>query len=79
MAEIITCENLRKFAEEYVSSYPEMADEKNIWRTPLLVTAKADGRFDALKDIGVPDHLLPKDLLPSAKSVVVFFVPLSRS
>ena len=35
-------------------------------------------RFDILARIGVEGHLFPKDLLPSARSVVAFFVPINR-
>ena len=55
-----------------------MRDNGNaVWRTPLVVTAKADERFDILPKIAAPNHALPKDLLRSCRSVILFFVPFA--
>jgi len=70
-----TTGDLRKLIEEAVSSYSSRANTCNWWRKPLLVTAKADHRFDILPRIASETHLLPSRLLPSAKSVIVFFIP----
>jgi len=48
------------------------------WRDPLLVTAEADERFDVLPQIAAPDHMLPRDLLKSCRTVVAFFVPFTE-
>lgn len=74
----VTSSDLRIFIEEYVAGYPGVTGQKNIWRRPLAVTAKADSRFDILPDIAADDHALPKDLLATGKSVVVFFVPFIK-
>jgi len=47
------------------------------WRDPLLVTSPADERFNILPDIAAHNHLLPHDLLPTCKTVIVFFVPFT--
>ena len=47
----------------------------NWWRDPLLATAEADDRFDILPQIAAKNHLLPRDLLSTCRSVVVFFLP----
>ena len=78
MIETVTPEALRQRLEAYVKHYSETTGEPNIWRTPLLVTARADKRFDILPRIAADNHLLPKDLLPSAQSVVVFFIPFIK-
>lgn len=49
----------------------------NWWKDPILATAEADARFDILPDIAAGNHLLPRDLLPSCKTVIVFFVPFT--
>jgi epoxyqueuosine reductase QueG len=67
--------DIRQIIETAVEAYPDQAGLRNIWRTPLSVTAKAGRRFEALHDWVAPDHLLPRDLLPSAKTVIVFFIP----
>ena len=74
----VTPKDLRILIEEYVAAYPEKTGEPNIWRKPLLATAKADDRFDILPRITAENHFLPRDLLLSAASVVVFFVPFVK-
>ncbi|MCK5099741.1 MAG: hypothetical protein KAR45_16645, partial [Desulfobacteraceae bacterium] len=70
----VTSGDIKALIEKYVADYSQAAGEKNIWRTPLSVTAKADKRFDILPEIAADDHALPGDLLEAAKSVIVFFV-----
>jgi len=48
------------------------------WRDPILATADADVRFDILPRIAAPKHLLPRDLLKSCRTVVVFFIPFTE-
>ncbi|MBW1817795.1 MAG: hypothetical protein JRJ60_11630, partial [Deltaproteobacteria bacterium] len=67
--------DLRRISEEAVARYALGADW---WRPPLLSTAAADHRFDVLPRIASSDHLLPRDLLVSAKSVIVFFIPFKK-
>ena len=51
---------------------------KNLWGPPLLAALNADHPFiPGLKRSVSPSHLLPDELLPGAKSVVVFFIPLA--
>jgi epoxyqueuosine reductase QueG len=75
----IKIEDIRNLAINFVADYPETYGERPIWRAPLVVSAVADERFDILPQIAAPDHLLPKDLLPSAKTVVVFFIPFEKT
>lgn len=49
------------------------------YRAPLVGCASAsDPAFAGLKDAVGKNHLLPSDLLPSARSVVAFFLPFTR-
>jgi epoxyqueuosine reductase QueG len=66
---------LRRFIETYVEEEPERSGISGWWRQPLLVSASIDDRFDILPEIAMDGHLHPHDLLRSAKSVVVFFIP----
>jgi len=66
---------LRRMAEEAVAAEPARSGARPWWRRPLVAAAPADERFDRLPAIAAPDHLLPRDLLPGAAAVVVFFVP----
>jgi len=74
----VTSSNLRVLVEKYVADYSRVTERKNFWRPPLAVTAKADERFDILPEIAADDHALPKDLLATARSVIVFFVPFTK-
>ena len=78
MARSVTVEDLRAFIGKYVIDYPKATGEKNIWQSPIAVTAKADSRFDILPQIAADDHVLPKDLLAGARSVIVLFVPFIK-
>lgn len=71
-------QELRESIREFIRQYPEKTGEKNIWREPLLAAACADERFRRLREIAAPDHLMPWDLLSSAKSVIVFFIPFTK-
>ena len=49
------------------------------WREPLLAVAAADDRlFPELRGAVAEDHAMPTDLLPEARSVVVFFIPFQK-
>jgi len=63
---------------DYVAAYPVKYNQIPIWREPLMACAPADDRFRRLKEIAVPDHLLPHDLLPEARTVVVWFIPFQQ-
>lgn len=78
MTTSVAIRDLRAFIENYVADYPKTTHTKGIWRPPLVVTAKADERFNILPEIAAHDHVLPKDLLADAKSVIVLFVPFTR-
>jgi epoxyqueuosine reductase QueG len=71
-------EDLRRIVEAYVSSYPGKAKVRNWWRKPLLATAEVDDRFKILSKIASDKHLLPRDLLTSAKTLIVFFIPFVK-
>jgi epoxyqueuosine reductase QueG len=71
-------EDLRKFAEEYVAAEPSRLGSEGFWKTPLLVSASIDARFDVLPQAAFNEHLHPRDLLQSAKSLIVFFVPFKN-
>lgn len=74
----LTVDDLRGFVIDFVSLYPDAAGVRDWWRTPLLVTATADSRFDILPRIAADDHLAPTDLLASVRSIIVYFLPFQR-
>jgi len=74
----IAIDELRRVAENFVAREPGRLETDGWWQAPLLVTAPVDARFDQLPRIAADDHLHPRDLLPTAKSVVVFYIPFKK-
>jgi epoxyqueuosine reductase QueG len=74
----IPIEKLRSFAEAFVAAEQDRIGTEGFWQEPLLISAPIDDRFDILPQVAFNEHLHPHDLLPSAKSLVVFFVPFKR-
>ncbi len=70
-------EELRKSVVDFYHEQIQISQLPNWWRNPILVTAKADERFDILPKIAADNHMVPRELLPSCKTVIVFFVPFS--
>ncbi|WP_148136800.1 epoxyqueuosine reductase [Candidatus Formimonas warabiya] len=53
--------------------------KEELFREPLVGFASADDPlFSKLAEIVGPEHVHPKDILESAKTVVAFFVPFSK-
>jgi epoxyqueuosine reductase QueG len=49
------------------------------WKKPIVGFADAkDPLFAVLKRVISTEHLLPRDLLPTAKTVIAFFIPFER-
>jgi len=71
----MTFDDLSQWLIDFVANYPNKYNQIAIWREPIMSCASADDRFQRLKEITVPDHALPQDLLTDAKTVVVWFIP----
>jgi epoxyqueuosine reductase QueG len=71
-------DQLRKFTEHCVADEPGRLGTAGWWQTPSMVAAAIDGRFEQLPRIAADDHFHPRDLLPTAKSVIVFFIPFKK-
>lgn len=74
----VSIRQLREFIETYVDGEPARAGIQGWWRRPLLASAPVDDRFDMLPEIAMEGHRHPVDLLKTAKSVVVFFIPFNK-
>jgi epoxyqueuosine reductase len=71
---------LKEEISEYVSQRESEKVGENLWRTPLVGVASAqDPLFLELRTAVAPDHATPGELLPEARSVIVFFIPFRRS
>jgi epoxyqueuosine reductase len=78
MTNTVTVDELRKFAKTFVMEEPDRLGADGWWQAPLLATATVDSRFDQLPRIAAADHMLPKELLASAQSVIVFYLPFKK-
>lgn len=74
----MTVDALRVFAEAFVAAEPERLGSAGWWKKPLMVSARIDERFAQLPEMAYHEHLLPQDLLPGARSVLVFFIPFQE-
>ncbi|MBW2370100.1 MAG: epoxyqueuosine reductase [Deltaproteobacteria bacterium] len=79
MVSKIQIDTVRDSIEGFVSRYSSCAGTRNWWRKPILVTATVDKRFAALPHIAAKNHLLPRELLAEARSVIVYFIPFIKS
>jgi epoxyqueuosine reductase QueG len=71
-------DDLRRLAVKFVADEPGRLGTEGWWRPPLLTTAPIDARFEILPKIAADDHLHPCELLPTARSVIVFFIPFRK-
>ena len=72
-------EEIVQLITEYVRNYKELKHTETDWRDPVVGFANAkDELFPKLKEIIGPNHALPSDLVPNAKSVITFFVPFTK-
>jgi epoxyqueuosine reductase QueG len=74
----ISVEGMRTFTKDFIKSEGARLEGGSLWQDPLLATAVVDARFENLPRISSDDHFLPRDLLPTARSVIVFYVPFKR-
>ncbi len=75
MREVIA-EALWRLVREYVREN----GLESIWEPPLARCADArDPLFARLKEIVVPNHYLPEDYLPGARTVVSWFIPFKKA
>lgn len=72
-------EIIKTWIYDYVSNYVKTHDIETRWREPVIGVADAeDPLYKELKKIISPTHALPSDIVPGARSVIVFFVPFAK-
>jgi epoxyqueuosine reductase QueG len=70
---------IERLIVDFVAQYPGLKKVKTRWLTPLVgVASVTHPLFDQFKDIIHAHHLMPKDLLREAKSVVAFYIPFEK-
>ncbi len=68
--------SLEKELNHFVKNYPKRVLTETCWKKPLVRFASVqDPLFLKLKEWVRPSHALPQDLLPSGKTVIVYFLP----
>jgi epoxyqueuosine reductase QueG len=69
-------EAVKQYIETTIMQLVHEAKTDTQYRDPLIVNISADHpQFENLQEVVHPTHKLPKDLLPSARSVISFFLP----
>lgn len=72
--------SIHKEVHRFVSKKQPFLPCNDSWRTPIVgFCAANDPLFNELKEAVSPTHALPQDLLPSAKTVIAFFIPFGKS
>jgi epoxyqueuosine reductase len=74
----LTVDMLREFTEHQVDTERDRQEIGGWWKTPILATGVVDERFEVLPSVAFREHLLPRDLLATARSVIVFFIPFQE-
>jgi epoxyqueuosine reductase len=74
----VSVDELRSELETRVAAEPRRLGSAGWWRTPLLAAAPVDARFERLPRMAAHDHWQPRELLPTANSVIVFFLPFRK-
>ncbi len=76
----VSTEWLRGIIESAVTGWENDHPADRFWRMPPLVAcaSAADPLFGALRGAVSQEHAMPVDLLPEARTVIVFFLPFKR-
>ena len=76
----MTREDIHNAIQAAMVTYGKANASMTQWRDPLVGFASAsDPAFKSLKQAVSPSHFMPSDLLPSARTVIAFFIPFHRS
>lgn len=73
----VTREEVRAWIEAYVRETEKSCSTR--WRRPLAGFADAHHPgFEKLRELIVPNHVMPWEVLPEAKTVLVYFLPFVK-
>jgi len=79
--DVVDCQSLKQVIAATILDVVKKNEHRSntAFRPPLIGYARADDPlFQELKTAVSPQHLLPSDLLPEAKTVVAFFLPFTN-
>lgn len=64
---------------DYIEGFSNKTRFKTKWKSPLVAFAGADDPlFVKLREVVSPKHLMPRDLLLAARSIVAYFIPFEE-
>lgn len=69
---------MKEYIKETICSFVESENSERYWRTPL--TGFADAESEYIRSLPVRtgvNHAMPCEMLPGARTVIVYFVPFS--
>ncbi|MCR3956795.1 MAG: hypothetical protein NUK57_10905, partial [Gudongella sp.] len=73
---LIMRDKIAKEIQNFVVDFEKKGGVMSRWKTPLVGFASTeDPMFHLLKDVAVPEHLNPKDILASGRTVIAYFLP----
>jgi len=78
MANAVTIHELRGFLERFLANEGTQTEGGGWWRRPLMACGAVDERFEILPKVALKEHLLPRELLTTARTVIVFFLPFKK-
>jgi epoxyqueuosine reductase QueG len=71
--------NIVDLIEKIIAGFEAEKQIKNMWRPPLAALLPANHpRIPLLKETAVSNHLMPEEILPGAKSIIIFFIPFDE-
>jgi len=70
---------LREKIEGFITDYVLSHNDNDFFRKPLVgFSSASDERYENIKEIVGPHHLHPREILPTCKTVVSFFIPFTK-
>lgn len=72
-------DKITKFIEEFAAKEDEGGLIPHIWRRPLVGFGDANHKEMAdLRQLVHPQHVLPREIVPGAKTVIAYFFPFAK-
>jgi epoxyqueuosine reductase QueG len=72
-------EHLKETIEKTIVEYEHSKIPYKMWKAPLIKTLSVENKQLAMvKQMVSPGHLVPRDILPDAQSIVSFFIPFQK-
>ncbi len=70
---------MEKLITDIINDKIRTSNGRTRYRSPLVGFASAnDPLFARLREVANPDHLLPREMLPEAQTVIAFFLPFDN-